>query len=133
MLLEVFDQSLFLVARLVERGDYDDALLVLWPWVQTDLPFFQKMITCVNTAAVYALKNQPEDALAWYDHGVEVERPHGIFFAAERKAAYLAELGRDRESLAIYEGLLWEPSLKDEDRERIRRNVATLKAGPGAT
>ena len=131
MMLDVFDQSLFLVARLVERRDYDDALLVLWPWVKTDLPPFQKMITCVNTAAVYALKNQPDDVLAWYDHGIEIERPLGIFFAAERKAAYLAEQGRNSESLAIYEGLLWEPSLKDEDRERIRQNVSTLKARPG--
>jgi hypothetical protein len=130
MLLEVFDQSLFLVARLVERGDYDDALLVLWPWVETGLPPFQKMITCVNTAAVYALKQQPEDALAWYDQGIEIERPLGIFFAAERKAAFLAELGRNAESLAIYEGLSWEPSLKDEDRERIRQNVSALRARP---
>lgn len=130
-MLEVFDQSLFLTARLVERGDYDDALLVLWPWVQTDLPPFQKVITCVNTAIIYALKNQPDDALAWYDHGIEIERPLGIFFAVERKAAYLAEQGRASESLTIYEGLLSEPSLKDEDRERVRRNVSTLKAGPG--
>ncbi|HYG81793.1 MAG TPA: hypothetical protein VD861_15455 [Pyrinomonadaceae bacterium] len=131
MLLEVFDQSLFLAARLVERGDYDDALLVLWPWTETGLPPFQKMITCVNTAAVYALKNQPDDALAWYDQGIEFERPLGIFFAAERKAAFLAEQGRTAESLAIYEGLLWESSLKDEDRERIRRNISTLRAGTG--
>jgi tetratricopeptide (TPR) repeat protein len=114
----------------VERGDYDDALLVLWPWVETPLPPFQKMITCVNTAAVYALKNQPDDALAWYDHGIEIERPLGIFFAVERKAAFLAEQGRDAESLAIYEGLLWETSLKDEDRERIRQNVSALRARP---
>ena len=131
MLLDVFDQSLFLVARMVERRDYDDALLVLWPWVKTDLPPFQKMIACVNTAAVYALKNQPDDALAWYDHAIEFERTIGIFFAAERKAAYLAEQGRTSESLTIYEGLLWEPSLKDEDRERIRRNVSTLRAELG--
>ena len=127
-MLEVFDQSLFLVARLVERGEHDDALLVLWPWIETPLPPFQKMITCVNTAAIYAMKNQVADALAWYDHGIEIERPLGIFFAAERKAAYLAEQGRASESLAIYEGLLWESSLKDEDRERIQRNVSTLRA-----
>jgi hypothetical protein len=131
MLLDVFDQSLFLVARLVERGDYDDALIVLWPWTETPLPPFQKMITCVNTGAIYAMKNQPEDALAWYDQGIEHERPLGVYLAAERKAEYLAGQGRNSESLAIYEGLLWEPSLKEEDRERIRQNVSTLKARPG--
>ncbi|HWT00743.1 MAG TPA: hypothetical protein VN256_10895 [Pyrinomonadaceae bacterium] len=130
MELDVFDQSLYLVARLMDRGDYDDALLVLWPWVETGLPPFQKTITCVNTAIIYALKHQPEDALAWYDKGIEFERPLGLFFAAERKAAYLAEQGRAAESLAIYEGLLWEPSLKDEDRERIQHNVSTLRAQP---
>ena len=128
MLLDVFEQSLFLVARLVERGDYDDALLVLWPWTETPLPPFQKMITCVNTGAIYAMKNQAEDALAWYDQGIEFERPLGVFLAAERKAAYLAEQGRNSEGLAIYEGLLWEPSLKNEDRERIQHNISTLRA-----
>ena len=129
MLLDIFDQSMFLVARLVERGDHDDALLVLRPWVETPLPFFQKMIACVNTAAIYAMKNQVADALAWYDRGIEQELPHSMFFAAERKAAYLAEQGRASESLAISEGLLWEPSLKDEDRERIQRNVEILRGG----
>ena len=131
MLLDIFDHSLFLVARLVERGEHDDALLVLRPWVETPLPPFQKMIACVNTAAIYAMKNQVTDALAWYDRGIEHELPQGIFFAAERKAAYLAEQGRASESLAIYEGLLWEPSLKDEDRERIQQNVSILRARPG--
>ncbi len=120
-----------LVARLVEKGDYDDALLVLWPWTETPLPPFQKMITCVNTAVIYAHKKQPDDALAWYDQGIQFERPLGLFFAAERKAAYLAEQGRAAESLAIYEGLLLEPSLKDEDRERFRHNVAVLRSETG--
>lgn len=128
MLLDVFDQSLYFCARLVERGDYDDALLVLWPWIETSLPPFQKTITCVNTAIIYAHKHQPDAALAWYDKGIEFERPLGLFFAAERKAAFLAEQGRAAESLSIYEGLLWEPSLKDEDKQRIERNISTLRA-----
>ena len=128
MLLDIFEQSLFVVARLVERGEHDDALLVLRPWIETPLPPFQKMITCVNSALIYAMKHQVADALAWYDRAIGYERPLGIFFAAERKAAYLAEQGRTSESLAIYEGLLWESSLKDEDRERIERNISTLRA-----
>jgi tetratricopeptide (TPR) repeat protein len=129
MLLEIFEQSLFVVARLVERGEHDDALLVLRPWIETPLPPFQKMITCVNSALIYAMKSQVADALAWYDRAIGYERPLNIFFAAERKAAYLAEQGRTSESLAIYEGLLWESSLKDEDRERIQRNIQTLRTG----
>jgi hypothetical protein len=41
----------------------------------------------------------------------------------------LAERGRRRESLAIYESLLREAILKSEERERIEHNVAVLRDG----
>ena len=128
--LEQFDQSLYLTARLVDERRYDDALVVLRPWVDSDLPDLNKCIACINLAVVYELKGQEADALENYDRAIEFERPHGRCFAAERKAAYLAGKGRATESLMIYEWLLGETSLTDEDRERIKHNISVLRGRP---
>lgn len=127
MQTEHFEQSLFLVARLVDNSAHDDAIIVLRPLVECELDFFQKMIVCVNMAIIFGMKGQDSDALAWYDRAIGYERPHGRFFAAERKAAYMAERGWTAESLTMYEKLLSEPSLTGEDEERIRQNLSILK------
>jgi hypothetical protein len=127
---EHFDESLFLAARLVENSQHDDAIVVLRPLIECDLNDFQKMIACVNMAIIFGQKGQDADALVWYDHAISFERAHGGFFAAEQKAAYMAEMGWTADSLALYEQLLSEPSLKDvkdEDRERIRQNISILR------
>jgi hypothetical protein len=131
MQTEHFEQSLFLAARLVDNSAHDDAIVVLRPLVECELDFFQKMIVCVNMAIIFGLKGQDSAALAWYDRGIGYERPHGRFFAAERKAAYMAERGWTNESLSMYEKLLSEPSLTAEDEERIRQNLATLRQTAG--
>jgi hypothetical protein len=124
---EHFDQSLFLAARLVDNSQHDDAIVVLRPLLECELNDFHKMIVCVNMAIIFGQKGQDSDALAWYDRGIGYERSIGRFFAAERKAAFMAECGWTAESLSMYEKLLSEPSLTDEDGERIKTNLATLK------
>ena len=131
MQTEHFDQSLFLVARLVENAQHDDAIVVLRPLVECELDFFHKMIVCVNLAIIFGQKGQDSDALAWYDRAINYEQPHGRYFAAERKAAFMAERGWTAESLAMYERLLSEPSLTGEDEERIRQNLSILKNRAG--
>ncbi|HEX9917918.1 MAG TPA: hypothetical protein VGA87_02060, partial [Pyrinomonadaceae bacterium] len=111
MQTEHFDQSLFLAARLVESSQHDEAIIVLRPLVECELDGFQKMIVCVNMAIIFGMKGQDSDVLAWYDRAIGYERPLGRFFAAERKAAFMAEKGWDAESLSMYERLLSEPSL----------------------
>ncbi|MDQ1557376.1 MAG: hypothetical protein QOD32_436 [Pyrinomonadaceae bacterium] len=127
MLTEHLDQSLFLAARFVENSAHDDAIVVLRPLVECELDDFHKTIVCINLGIIFGLKGQDSDALAWYDRAIGYERTHGRFFAAEHKAAFLAERGWNAESLAMYERLLSEPSLTDEDGERIRQNLSTLK------
>jgi hypothetical protein len=127
---EYFDQSLFLAARLVENSQHDDALVVLRPLIECDLNDFHKMIACVNMAIIFGQKGEESDALLWYDHAISFERTHGGFFAAERKAAYMAEIGLTADSLSLYERLLSEPSLTNEDEERIRQNISILKQRP---
>ena len=127
--LELFNQSLHLAAKLVDRGDYEDASVVLRPWLDAPLSGAHKGIVCVNLAVVSDLQGRVEVALGWYERGRGYERPEGRVFVAEQKAAYLAAKGRERESLALYESLLRESILTAEERERIAHNVAALRAG----
>ena len=127
MQTEHLDQSLWLTARLVENSQHDDAITVLRPLLECELNGFHKMIVCVNMAAIFGMKGQDSDALAWYDRAIGYERTVGGFFAAERKAAFMAEKGWRAESLSMYEKLLSEPSLTDEDAERITQNISILK------
>jgi predicted negative regulator of RcsB-dependent stress response len=124
---EHFNQSLILAARLVDGGDYDDALTVLRPLLECELHDVHKSIVCVNMAIVHGTKGETADALACYERGVGFERRHGRFFVAEQKAAYMAEQGWTSDSLTLYERLLSEPSLTDEDAERLRHNINVLK------
>jgi hypothetical protein len=128
--IEHFEQSLFLAARLVENAAHDDAIVVLRPLIECELDFFRKMIVCVNMAIIFGQKGQDSDALAWYDRAINYERPHGGYFAAEQKAAFMAGRGWAADSLALYERLLSEPSLTEEDEERIRQNITILKDRP---
>lgn len=127
MQTEHLDQSFYLAARLVENSAYDDAVTVLRPLIECELHDLEKSMVCVNMATIYGLKGQDSDALIWYDRGINYERPHARFFVAERKAAFLAEKNWNSDSLALYERLLTEPSLTDDDRERINHNISLLK------
>jgi hypothetical protein len=127
MQTEHLDQSFYLAARLVENSQHDDAITVLRPLIECELNDFHKSIVCINMATIHAFKGQDSDALIWYDRGINYERPHGRFFVAESKAAFLAEKNWNSDSLSLYERLLTEPSLTDEDKTRITHNISVLK------
>jgi hypothetical protein len=127
MQTEHLDQSFYLAARLVENSAHDDAITVLRPLIECELHDLEKSMVCVNMAIIYGQKGQDSDALIWYDRGIGYERAHGRFFVAERKAAFMAEKNWNSDSLTMYERLLTEPSLTDEDRERIKHNISLLK------
>ena len=121
---EAFDQSLFLTARLVERGDFVDAAIALRPWLETDLEAKGKAIVCVNLAVCSEHQQDFEVALAWYDHGAH----YAPVFALEHKAVLLHRLGRRAEALDVYRGLLPE-ILSPEERQRIQQNIELLQRG----
>jgi len=127
MQTEHLDQSLYLAARLVENSAHDDAIIVLRPLLECELHDLEKSMVCVNMAIIHGLKGQDSDALHWYDRGIGYERTHSRFFVAERKAAFLAEKNWNTDSLTLYERLLTEPSLTDEDKKRIQHNISLIK------
>jgi len=123
---ELFDESLRLTARLVERGDHADAVTVLRPWIDADLTPFEKCIVSYNLAQVYAHLQRPDDVIAWFDHGIALEQPLRRTLLAEGKAAYLATNGRDEEAIALWMRMLGEDLLDAEGRARVEANLATV-------
>lgn len=114
-------------SKLVESGDYEGAIQVLRKLVSSDISRIDKAMMCLNLAIVYDKMGRLEDALFWYDEGADYERVHDRYYVAERKAAYLAEQGRYRESLDEYENLLRRAGLTEGDQERIEGQIKTLR------
>jgi len=59
-------------SQLVERGDYEEALLILQDLLSSDISDVDKAMMCLNVAIVYDKLDRPADALAYY------ERDHGL-------------------------------------------------------
>jgi tetratricopeptide (TPR) repeat protein len=113
---------------LAETGDLDGGIKVFQELIETDLPEKDKAYMCLNIAALFHRKGDKEQALAWYGNGVEHDSRENGRFAMEQRAAYLAGLGRVKESLADFHELLKHPTLTNEDKDRIKKNITFLQA-----
>jgi len=118
-------------SQLAERGDREGAIVLFRGLLATDISDVDKAMMCLNIAVVYQQMGRIDEALAAYEAGAAYERRHGRFYVAEMKAAFLATHGRDRESLLEYQELLGRAELTEADKERIRRNIETLRARSG--
>jgi tetratricopeptide (TPR) repeat protein len=125
-------------AQLVEAGEHEQALTVFRSLLTTDISDLDKASMCYNMAFIYEKMGEEREALASYDRGIGYERKHSRTQVAEHKAAYLARLGRTRESVRLYEEVLRNRSLKEEEKYTLRYNIEVLKqelttrAGEGA-
>lgn len=114
-------------SQLVEQGDYAGASQVLHELLSSDISDLDKSVMCLNLAIVCDKQGQIEQALTWYERGIDYERRHSRCTVREKKAAYLVAKGRFRESFAIYEDLLAQGYLTESDKERIRQNLTILR------
>jgi len=120
-------QSAQRASQQAENGDYESALSILLSLVSNDISDLDKSMMCLNIAILLERMGRETEVLSWYEKGVSYEWPHSRCKVAENKSAYLARQGKPKESLAIYETLLMRQFLMEEDKNRIRTNIATLK------
>ena len=120
-------QSAQQAAKHVEAGEHEQALAIFRSLVDSDISDLDKALMCYNMALVHEMRKREQDAISFYDRGVSYERLHGCHFVAEHRAGYFSRLGRDRESLRLYEDLLLRPSLTEEEKYRIRSNIDLLR------
>src|SRR5687767_6089993 len=102
---QMLSDSIQLVAKLVDRGEYADALTVMAPWADAGLPDFQKTVVAYNVAQLYVSMQRTVEALAWFDWGLPFERGLRRTLLAEGKAGLLAQLGRREEAAAQLQAL----------------------------
>ena len=114
-------------SKLAEAGDYENALSILLSLVSNDISDLDKSMMCLNIAILLERMGREAEVLSWYEKGISYEWPHSRCKVAENKAAYVARQGQAKESLYIYETLLTRQFLMEEDKNRIRTNIATLK------
>ena len=127
MQFEQYQESVERVAMLVEQEHYQPALEILRNLLASEISDLDKALMCVNMATIYERMERIDEALTWYDRGIDYEQPHFRFVVAEHKAAYLAEKSRVSESMAIYEALLRQPYVTEAEKQRFRHNLNALE------
>ena len=110
-----------------DEKDYDGAIAGFEELVRSDISDIDKSMMCYNITRACEEGGHIDLALEWFDYGISLEEPLLRFLVQEHKAAFLANLRRDAESLAIYESLYAQPSLTEADKERIWKNILILR------
>lgn len=107
-------------SRLQETVDF------LYLFFLSDISDVDKASMCANLAIVYDRMGNTEMAISWYDKGIDLEQNYCRFEVLEKKAKYLSQLGRSREAVPIYEKLIKQPYVSEDDRERMRKTIQSL-------
>jgi tetratricopeptide (TPR) repeat protein len=92
----------------------------------SDISDLDKAIICTDLATVYDRQGNTDEAISWFDKGVDLEQNYSRFEAMEKKAQYLAQFGRATEAAQIYENLIKQPFVMETDKERMRKIIQTF-------
>jgi tetratricopeptide (TPR) repeat protein len=114
-------------AQSVEAGEYEQALAIFNTLLSSDISDIDKAMMCHNIGVVLEKMGREQEALSSYERGMSYERLHSRIYLAEQRAGYLYRLGRLAESLRAYEELLYRSSLTEEEKQRVKHNIAALR------
>jgi len=109
--------------QLLSSGRFQETVDFLYLLFLSDISDVDKAAICVNLATVYDRMGNTETAITWYDKGIGLEQNYSRFEVSEKKAQYLSQLGRSKESVAIYETLIKQPFVSESDKERMRKTI----------
>jgi tetratricopeptide (TPR) repeat protein len=115
-----------MASRLVQDRKFKEAVDALYPFLRSDLSDIDKALVCANLASIYDRMGSTEEALSYYDKGIEIEQTYCRYEVTEKKAHYLSQLGRSNEAVPIYEALFKQPYLTEAEKVRVRKNIQTL-------
>ena len=110
-------------SQLMSSGRFQETVDFLYLLFLSDISDIDKASMCVNLATVYDRMGNTETAITWYDKGIGLEQNYSRFDVSEKKAQYLSQLGRSKESVAIYETLIRQPFVSEADKERMRKAI----------
>lgn len=110
-----------------DRGEHEQAMAGFIELVESDISDLDKAMMCLNLGTIAEKLGQFDETLAWYDLGMRYEEPHCRLDAAERKASFLYERGRITDALALYDWMLGQAFLTEQQRHRFNYNVGVLR------
>jgi tetratricopeptide (TPR) repeat protein len=113
-------------SELMRSSHLQETIDALYLLVLSDISDVDKVVICRDLAAVYDRMGKTEDAISWYDKAIDLEQNCCRFDVYEKKAQYLASLGRSQNAIAIYESLIKQPYVSEADKERMRKIVQSL-------
>jgi tetratricopeptide (TPR) repeat protein len=113
-------------SRLAGAGKYNEAVDVLYKLVLSDISDIDKAVLCVSLAMACDRMGKSDEALSWYDKGVGYEQAYCRYEVTEKKVQYLAQIGRSRDAIPLFESLLKEPYLSESEKIRIRKALQAL-------
>ena len=111
---------------LMSSGRFQDTVDFLYLLFLSDISDIDKANICVDLANVYDRMGNTDTAISWYDKGINLEQNYSRFEISEKKAQYLSQLGRSKESVTIYEVLIKQPFISEAERERMRKTIQTF-------
>jgi tetratricopeptide (TPR) repeat protein len=113
-------------SELMKSAHLQEAVDFLYLLFLSDISDLDKAIICTDLATVYDRQGNTDEAISWFDKGVDLEQNYSRFEAMEQKAQYLAQFGRAREAAQIYENLIKQPFVMETDKERMRKIIQTF-------
>jgi tetratricopeptide (TPR) repeat protein len=113
-------------SQLFQSAHFQEAVDALYLLYLSDISDIDKSNICTELASVYDRMGNTDEALSWYDKGIDLEQLYSRFEVSEKKALYLAELGRSKDAVPIYESLIKQPFVSEANRERMRKTIQNL-------
>ncbi|MGB8213770.1 MAG: hypothetical protein WCE68_09465 [Anaerolineales bacterium] len=113
-------------SQLVKSARLQEAVDCLYVLFLSDISDIDKVSICADLATVYDRMGQTEEAISWYEKGVDIEQNYSRFDILEKKAQYLSLIGRSIDAVPIYESLIKQPFVSETDKERMRKTIQTL-------
>ncbi len=113
-------------SQLVKSARLQEAVDCLYVLFLSDISDIDKVSICADLATVYDRMGQTEEAISWYEKGVDIEQNYSRFDILEKKAQYLSLIGRSIDAVPIYESLIKQPFVSETDKERMRKTIQTF-------
>ena len=110
-----------------EQGDLAGATAEYMTLVDSDISDPDKANICLNLAVITARQQRVEESLAMHDLAERFEERCSRYTAIERKAGLLQSIGRTDEAVALFERLQRESFVLEQDKERYRQIVQSLR------
>jgi len=111
---------------MIQSGRFKEAVAALYNLFLGNISDIDKISMCAELAGVYDRMGNTDDAIAWFEKGIDIERVYCRYEITEKKARYLSSLGRSKEAVPIYESLMKQPFVSESERDRMRKTIQTL-------